>query len=258
MARRRRAPGTTNPRVRRLLLQLRAIHAEISAVERRLAATPPSSQRGLLRRLDRALSRRETAMNQWVRLAVPDLVAAGARASAFELGIAFRTSGLLRRVTRLIQQQTFSEVAGTTRFLRADRKRLLRRITKEITALHVKRGMGVPEARRVVAARMDSIGLRAFVDNAGRSWRPKTYAEMLVRTRTAHAYNVGTITHSAENGTRVLEIFDGVVHDVCADANGQIVTAAWALDHPIAHPNCVRAFGPRPDLGVRNATEPAA
>src|SRR5260221_7648628 len=120
----------------------------------------------------------------------------------------------------------------------------MRQIAKETTDLHVRRGMSIPESASLVQNRLESIGLKAFKDVSGREWSLESYSEMLMRTRTAQAFNAGTVIKSTEEGANAFEVFDGTGDAECADANGMIVSSEWAMENPIAHPQCVRAFGP--------------
>lgn len=71
---------------------------------------------------------------------------------------------------------------------------------------------------------------------------------MVLRTKSAHAYNTGTALRTEETGTYAMRIADGERsgHDECVAFSGQTCTPAWALANPIQHPNCVRSFGPLP------------
>lgn len=69
-------------------------------------------------------------------------------------------------------------------------------------------------------------------------------SQMIARTETATAMNLGA-THAYEDaGIEQVEVMDGDDDAECAQANGQ----TWSLDdaraNPIAHPNCTRAFAP--------------
>lgn len=247
MAKRVRAPGKRSLILRKLNAELRDINAEIRALERLLIHAPSIAAHGpILRRLDRVLSRRETALRKWAEVALPEAAEKGARYAVGVLGTAYRTNYVLRRVLKQIQAETFDEIARSTRFIRRDVKRLIRQIVKETTELHVKRGLSIPQSRRLIAKRLDSIGLKAFRDRSGRRWSINAYSQMLARTRTAQAYNIGTVTQSLGEGTEFFEVFDGINDELCAPWNGEIVSARWALEHFIAHPNCQRAFGPVP------------
>lgn len=96
-----------------------------------------------------------------------------------------------------------------------------------------------------------------IVDRSGRRWQMETYTRMLVRTKSAMAFNGGSLNKFAEEGVGRVRVFDGVVDDQdCARANGQIWTVKYAMNHVISHPNCRRAFGPLPGDGVLNKADP--
>lgn len=77
-------------------------------------------------------------------------------------------------------------------------------------------------------------------DRSWRKWDPHTYAEMLIRTETARAYNAGMINRAIQLGTtkfRVVESWNCC--DICAQYNGKIVDInKWSYDLPPYHPNC--------------------
>lgn len=79
------------------------------------------------------------------------------------------------------------------------------------------------------------------------------YSEMAARTKSAVAYNSGTLNEAYAQGATYLEVFDGsdcgwTSHGDWDKADGSIRHVEDAAAYPIAHPNCTRAFGPRPDI----------
>ena len=68
-------------------------------------------------------------------------------------------------------------------------------------------------------------------------------AAMIARTESATAYNVGATYAYEDAGVTHVEVFDGDGDAECAAANGQTWTLDEARANPIAHPNCLRAFG---------------
>lgn len=244
--RRTSAPGPNDAVLRRTLGTLRRIGRQLRTIEVQLALTPFDRQGPLLDRLAALVDERERVMRTWAKLAIPRTVRRGARYVEATLRAPVRNSAVLAQTIQLLQQQTFAEVAANTTYISNDTKRLLRTIAQELTELQIQ-GLSLMEARKAIAARMESIGLRAFRDVSGRQWRLETYSEMLARTRTAEAYAEGTFARSSEFGVNAYMVFDGDYDDHCRIANGKIVSDAWARGHRIAHPNCVRAFGPMPD-----------
>ncbi len=70
-------------------------------------------------------------------------------------------------------------------------------------------------------------------------WRANTIA----RTETAFALNHGTLLGYHQVGVTHVDVFDGEDDDEpCRLANGATWTIAYALEHAIEHPNCVRTF----------------
>lgn len=74
-------------------------------------------------------------------------------------------------------------------------------------------------------------------------WRANTVA----RTETAIATNHGTVLGVKQAGVAKVDVFDGTDDEECRAANGQVWTVEQALENPLGHPNCVRAFGPHVD-----------
>lgn len=84
-----------------------------------------------------------------------------------------------------------------------------------------------------------------IIDAGGRQWNPETYTRMLMRTKSANAYNSGSMNKFAEEGVTRVQVFDGEEDDLeCAEANGEVWSLRYAMNNVIQHPNCVRAFGP--------------
>lgn len=91
-------------------------------------------------------------------------------------------------------------------------------------------------------------------DAAGRRWQPEAYARMVVRTRTAEAFNAGTLNYLSQTGVGRVEVSDGDQDATCAHANGQVWTVEYAMQNILAHPNCTRHFYPVPGRGRADRT----
>lgn len=242
-----RAPGPDDPRVRWALRQYDVLQRRLEVLEVQLisAAGKPGSV-GVRRRIVGLLERAGKLAERWTDEALPVLMSTGVNYAAGLLRTQAVMTGLTRNALAVLQADTLDDLMRATRSVQDDLKRFSRSIIREITKLQVQDGIGVPEAKRLVAGKLDEIGLR-FTDVGGRRWKLDTYSEMVVRTKSAQTFNAGTILHSRENGVELFEVFDGTVHDdVCAAANGQTWTAAQCMSDPVAHPNCRRAFGPLP------------
>jgi HK97 family phage portal protein len=83
----------------------------------------------------------------------------------------------------------------------------------------------------------DYRGLRSVVRETYKN-RSKTIA----RTEVATAQNTGTAGRYKAAGVTEVIIQDGDLDDLCAPYDGTRQSIDWALDNPIAHPNCTRAY----------------
>tara|TARA_R100000808_G_scaffold1666_1_gene7386 strand:+ start:486 stop:2465 length:1980 start_codon:yes stop_codon:yes gene_type:complete len=72
----------------------------------------------------------------------------------------------------------------------------------------------------------------------------KNRAKTIARTEVATAQNTATAARYKSAGVQYVEIQDGDDDELCAPYNGTRQTIDWALDNPIAHPNCTRAYSP--------------
>ena len=70
----------------------------------------------------------------------------------------------------------------------------------------------------------------------------KNRAKTIARTEVATAQNTGTAGRYKAAGVTEVIIQDGDLDDLCAPYDGTRQSIDWALDNPIAHPNCTRAY----------------
>lgn len=90
----------------------------------------------------------------------------------------------------------------------------------------------------------------------------RVYARMAARTKSAVAFNAGSLNEWYAQGVVYVEVFDGTdcgwtSHDDPDKANGSVRSVAAAAAHIIAHPNCQRGFGARPDVTTDAEAEQA-
>lgn len=91
----------------------------------------------------------------------------------------------------------------------------------------------------------------------------RAYTEMASLTKSAVAFNAGTLNECTASGVSFVEVFDGtdcgwVSHGSSDKANGTVRHVDDAAQHPISHPRCQRAFGPRPDITTKKAARDAS
>lgn len=225
-----RAPGPEDRRIATMLAALAAAQATLDSLERRLTTASRTQAVGIRRRMTKEIERLERQMDRWVRIVMPSLFGPAG-------------SGLTRSALRVNQADTFDDLMKATSFVKDDVKRLSRDIAKRRTELQIQEGLSPDDARRKLSNELDSIGLR-FVDKSGRGWNLNTYSELVVRTKSAQAYNTGGILRGVESGVREFRVLDGTDDAICAAANGSTWSAQRCLSNPLGHPQCQRAFAP--------------
>lgn len=189
----------------------------------------------------------------WVTREYPKFYLAGAEKAATQLHSPFSWTQTHRDAVVLLVRDTMDDLLEATAFVRDDTKRFIRAASKAA----LERGQLVGRTARQTASKLSQFiearGIHAVRYANGAKHGLADYAEMMVRTKTAVAYNVGTLNQGAEFGVKYYEVFDGPScgwssHNDTELANGKIVSAKEAATYVIAHPRCARSFGARPDI----------
>lgn len=112
-----------------------------------------------------------------------------------------------------------------------------RKALQEMVATAIERGYSIEQLVRGVPGDGFS-GLRSLVEG----WT-QARATTIALTESAVGWNMGAVEGYRASGLvdEVL-VLDGVIDDVCAEANGSTWTLDEALDNPVGHPRCQRAF----------------
>ena len=263
--------------------EVRAIRDELAqlyrdaqaAIDARLAAiADEGARRAVLRRrltelareVDRLVADLDRQATTWLARRYPLVYQAGGDQAATDSGIPFQWAQThIDAVTELARDAHGDLLAATT-FMRRDAKTLIRAASRAATRASVVEGDTARQAARDLARTLTERGVKAVRYSNGARVGIGDYAEMVVRTKTAQAFNAGTLNHLDAAGVQFVEVFDGpscgwTSHDDSDLANGTIRTVDEARATPIAHPNCARSFGGRPDLASRRqaagATRPA-
>jgi hypothetical protein len=141
-------------------------------------------------------------------------------------------------------------------------KQLVRTMAKQHVTDQLVRGQTATQTGRDLAEVLADRGITAVTYSNGARHGLADYADMLVRTKSAVAYNEGTFGMLTGAGVGYVEVFDGAScgwngHRDPDTANGTIRTLAQAQAQPLSHPRCQRAFGGRPDITSMAAAERA-
>lgn len=235
-----------------IVAEQEAIVAEPLAFRRRAQLTE------LRLAVERHLAGLDAEARTWLQERLPRVYALGAQAGAAAAGEVITTWTTVHiEALQELARDAYDDLLKATRYVRRDTKRFIRELTRELNALKLVRGdTAVQTARDLVRRLVRERGITAVVYRNGARHGLGEYAEMVVRTKTAQAYNAGTLNGAVDVGVRFFEVFDGpncgwTFHDDTELANGKIVTEDEARSYPISHPNCRRGFGGRPDLTTR-------
>lgn len=233
--------------------------------EARKVARLAEFERALRAELDRVLQLTET----WLTETIPIVYAQGAVDTG--LVAALTWTQINTAAAQAIIDFHYGTILEATDFMSNDAKRWFRdvaRINNERAALEgltrVQQGRVMRQiAPRAVNAAGAPIDLRAVIYKNGTRHGLAEYSNMLARTTTAMTYNTGSTDQMAASGVNWVEVFDGVdcgatSHDDPDKVNGTIRPLRFARANPIAHPNCRRSFGARPDLRTPADAETAS
>lgn len=227
------------------------IHAELSVI----LDDPNQSRRvrrlrALAAEIDRRTSSLEAEARAFLNSSLPSAWSAGANNAA--VGQFTWTQGH-RQALGLLAQDTYTEVLRATRRMSRDVKTLVRGAASEVLPSKVITGQTALGAGRELEQRLLRMGVSALTYADGRNIRASTYAEMLARTKTAAAYNLGGLNQMKGAGIRFVEVIDSadcglVTHGDGFKPQGTVMPVEVMAAYPISHPNCIRDLAPRPDV----------
>jgi hypothetical protein len=152
-----------------------------------------------------------------------------------------------------LAQDVMDDLLTATAGMRDDVKAVIRELTRDVVRSKLVVGETAVQAGKDLAARLAERGITAVVYADGRRVSLSTYAEMVIRTKTAEAYQEGGFNQGDALDVQWWEVMDGPAcgwtsHDDPVKANGRIVPLDTAREHPLSHPNCRRSTTPRPDI----------
>lgn len=169
----------------------------------------------------------------------------------------FTFSATHQAAVDVIAQDLMGRALGRTSFVEAEAKRWVRRVSREMVGYQATQGQpAATVSRRFVKrlrAEFTARGIVGVTYRDGSRHSFMEYGEMLIRTQSGKAYNIGTLNAGRQAGIEFYEILDGsqcglTGHRSTPLANGLIVPMQVALDWPLSHPNCRRSINPRPDI----------
>lgn len=243
---------------------------EILELQQQIAANPLEWRRKkrlaeLLRAVEERMIMLDARTREWISSELVRPYALGAAAGAVELGESAAAVWTLlpHEAISRIATDTLDDLLKSTRYVRRTTKTLIRAIARDQVLAKLTRGDTAVQAGRRMAKILDQHQIHAIRYADGSRHGLKEYAEMLVRTKTGEAYNLGTLESQEALGVNFWECFDGAgcgltSHKDPVKALGRIVDKETALRYPLSHPNCRRSWGGRPDIKTKAHAEQAS
>lgn len=241
-----------DPLIRTIAEAWQAVTAEIDAI----AADPrkfrrAAQLRGIQRRLLALMDDVDAETRVWLSQQYPRIYALGAA----DLAIAepFTWSGPHRSAIAALANSTFDDILKSTRHVRRTTKLLIRELVRSETLSVLAGGRTAVQGGRTLARLLEDHKIHAVVYKDGSRHGLQEYGEMVIRTRSATAYNAGALNHGSLGGVTFYEVLDGfgcgwTSHTDPDVANGSIRSAEECAKQVLSHPRCRRSFGPRPDI----------
>jgi hypothetical protein len=240
----------------------RLYRAAQESIDRRLAelAADPAAaaRRGALRRqllelsqdVTRIAGDLDSAAREWTSRRLPEVYAMGGADTAPD------TFGWAQSDVEAVRQlavDTYGDLLRSTRFMRRDVKAFIREATRGQARVALLEGTTATRAGEQLARQLRDRGVNAVRYKNGALHSIGDYSDMVLRSKTAEAYNRGAISSLRSAGVTFVEVSDGpdcgwTSHDDADKANGTIRSVDEAERYFIAHPRCARSFGGRPDI----------
>lgn len=142
-----------------------------------------------------------------------------------------------------LAQGLLDDMAAASENMNRDAKKMLREIGRrqlQKSLAQTNPVSRIPDFRAEMEEHM-----LAFVDRAGKRWRPAVYAKTALLTQTGAILNTGNLNTALEFGSPGVAVSDGGPVDVdepCIEANGQVWSVAYAMANLLEHPRCRRSF----------------
>jgi hypothetical protein len=268
-------PAANDAAARRLIALYEESYATLLGQWTDAAAEPARVRqtarlRELLDSHEAEMARLSEASRTWWATEVPILHAAGAQSAATVTGSRFVWSQPHREALEQFVARTWDDVAVNLRAIDRDTRLALRGEIRSATRAALLESRTAVAAGRDVAREAARAGLWSVEYANGARHTMRDYADTVVRTTTAEAYNRGSVVQTAADGFTHVEYFDGegcgvVSHDDPTKANGLIVPITDVVY--LSHPRCRRAIVPAlptgplveepPDIGDARGPEPA-
>lgn len=224
----------------------------------------------ILAQIDKTLEDLGVNVNEFIRTKIPQYYKKGANQAVqqltdmgYEVPVKTGFNVIHRQAIAQLVSETSSSFADSIQGVARSASMLLnKQIKAEIKqriATGVLSGQALKDSVNSIKQTLEDQGLSALVDKSGKQWQLDSYAEMLYRTKTVEARNMGMANRMVENGYDLVQVSIHGADDVCGDWEGKILslngdtpgypTVDEATADGLFHPNCRHAINALvPDL----------
>lgn len=202
---------------------------------------------GLSRAVTEAMADLDDAARDWTAKRLPAVYQLGAQQASTQIGERFNWTLLHREAIQQLAADTFDDLLGATRHVRGEMKTFIRQAARDRSRAVLIQGDTATRAGRALATRLRERGIAAVTYRNGARHSLRDYSDVAIRTKTATAFNTGTLNAGREHGVRWVQVLDGTgcgwdSHGSTDTANGSVRSLRDAEAHPISHPRCARSF----------------
>lgn len=216
--------------------------------------------RQLAAEVERLADGLDTQAHRWLTTRFPEVYAMGAEPAVTATGRPFGWAQAHVDAVNELAADAYDDLLAATRFMRRDVKTFIREAARGAARVSIIEGDTARQAGRALARELSERGITAVRYSNGARHTIADYSDVVLRTKTAQAFNAGTLNQARASGVEFFECFDGpdcglVSHDDGEKVNGRIYPADTAMAYSIAHPRCARSWGPRPDIAAARDAE---
>lgn len=227
---------------------------------RSAAGRAVSYEAALLADIERILRQLDEGARAWIETQLPLAYQAGMAATLTQLtqmGLnpgTLRPSlvGIHRDAVAVLANNMLADLTEAHQLVGRRLQDVFRQAGIEAVARKVATGQTARQAKAQLQQALVDQGIVAFADSRGRQWRLDAYAEMVARTTTREATNLGRLNQGTELGYDLVEITThSPTCDICAAYQGRVYSVSGrdrrypalyetAFRHGFhsIHPNC--------------------
>lgn len=233
-----------------------------------------ANRKQILGQIDAILAEFSGEVDTFIKSEIPNMYKVGAKDAVKQLkaaGADIQTKSgfnlVHKQAIAALVDDTASAFGEGMAGINRTARQVLGKATKQLIVQRIAEGKisgaSVRDAKNMISGILQNEGLDALTDKGGHAWTLDRYSEMLFRTKSVEARNMGLANRVAENGYDLVQVsVNNSDHEECADWEGEILsltgntpgykTVADATEAGLFHPNCKHALNViKPDLAAK-------